>query len=72
MSDPDPSSAGGPSAPWPLDARRQQAEARAEAFGYTCNRCTNCCRNKLIQVNPYEIARLARHKGVGTSAFAAE
>ncbi|HXQ16414.1 MAG TPA: YkgJ family cysteine cluster protein [Caulobacteraceae bacterium] len=36
-----------------------------------CNRCSHCCRDKLIQVNPYEIARLARCEGVSTGAFAA-
>ena len=48
----------------------QRAAARDEAFAYVCNRCSLCCRHKVIQVNPYEIARLARHVGVSTAAFA--
>jgi Fe-S-cluster containining protein len=62
---------GSPSALWSDKARRQQAEARTEAFGYACNRCSHCCFDKLIQVNPYETARLARRQGVSTGAFAA-
>jgi len=46
-------------------------DPRAEAFGYTCRRCSRCCHHKLIQVNPYEIARLARHRGLSTGAFRA-
>jgi Fe-S-cluster containining protein len=40
--------------------------ARTEAFGYTCNRCLRCCHHKHIQVNPYELARVARNRGVTT------
>lgn len=36
-------------------------------FSYVCRRCNSCCRNKRIQVNPYEIARLARALGISTS-----
>lgn len=39
------------------------------AFSYVCHRCRNCCHDKLIQVNPYEIARLARHLGLSTTRF---
>ncbi len=45
------------------------AEARAEPFGFICSRCTHCCHDKLIQMNPYEIARLAANQGVGTEEF---
>jgi len=38
-------------------------------FSYVCHRCRNCCHHKLIQVNPYETARLARNRGVSTTAF---
>ena len=38
-------------------------------FSYVCHRCRNCCHDKLIQVNPYEIARLARHHGISTTGF---
>src|SRR6185437_15358050 len=43
------------------------AEARAERFAYTCGRCFNCCRNNDIQVNPYEIGRLAGRLGLSTT-----
>ena len=35
-------------------------------FSYRCRRCNRCCTGKRIQVNPYEIARLARARGVST------
>ena len=38
-------------------------------FSYRCRRCSLCCRNKLIQVNPYEIARLSRALGISTTLF---
>jgi Fe-S-cluster containining protein len=38
----------------------------ATPFSYRCTRCNRCCTGKRIQVNPYEIARLARAKGVST------
>jgi Fe-S-cluster containining protein len=47
------------------------AEARAEPFGFECSRCSHCCHDKLIQMNPYEIARLAANRGVGTAEFRA-
>jgi len=47
----------------------QQLTARGEAFGYTCRACSRCCAHKIIQVNPYEIARLARRMGLSTSDF---
>ncbi|MFI4935485.1 MAG: YkgJ family cysteine cluster protein [Caulobacterales bacterium] len=47
----------------------QQRKARGEAFGYVCHRCMNCCHDKIIQVNPYEIAHLARRLGETTGAF---
>jgi hypothetical protein len=33
-------------------------------FSYACQRCGRCCVGKRIQVNPYEIARLARRLGI--------
>jgi Fe-S-cluster containining protein len=47
------------------------AEARAEPFGFVCSRCSHCCHDKLIQMNPYEIARLAANRGVSTAEFRA-
>ena len=49
----------------------QEKAARSEAFGYTCRACSRCCAHKIIQVNPYEIARLARHTGLSTAEFRA-
>ncbi|NTU59270.1 MAG: YkgJ family cysteine cluster protein [Chlorobiaceae bacterium] len=34
-------------------------------------RCLKCCESKKIQVNPYEIARLARNLGISTTEFIA-
>lgn len=42
---------------------------RDERFGYQCHRCLRCCRDKRIQLNPYEVARLARHRGITTTEF---
>lgn len=47
------------------------AAPRAEPFGFTCSRCLHCCRDKRIQINPYEIARLSRSLGIGTTEFRA-
>jgi Fe-S-cluster containining protein len=41
------------------------------AFSYSCRRCSRCCVGKLIQVNPYEVARLARNLGIGAAEFRA-
>ena len=40
-------------------------------FSYACTRCSRCCVNKLIQVNPYELARLAGRLGLTTGEFRA-
>jgi Fe-S-cluster containining protein len=39
----------------------------ATPFSYRCTRCNRCCTGKRIQVNPYEIARIARARGVSTA-----
>ncbi len=44
---------------------------RTSPFSYTCNQCSRCCYDKRIQVNPYEVARLARNKGISTTDFIA-
>jgi Fe-S-cluster containining protein len=44
-------------------------DPRREPFGYLCRRCLNCCHAKHIQLNPYEVARLARNRGVSTTEF---
>lgn len=44
------------------------ATMRADTpFSYQCTRCNSCCTGKRIQVNPYEIARLAQARGVSTT-----
>ncbi|MHB8882524.1 MAG: YkgJ family cysteine cluster protein [Thermodesulfovibrionales bacterium] len=41
-------------------------------FGFTCNCCLRCCRDKRIQLNPYETARLAANRGISTTEFIAQ
>jgi uncharacterized protein len=48
-----------------------QDDPRAERFGYICHRCLMCCHHRYVRVNPYEIARLARNRGLTTSEFRA-
>jgi len=40
-------------------------------FGYRCTRCSRCCVDKGIQINPYEAARLARRLGETGAEFRA-
>jgi len=47
----------------------QVSGTRGEPFSYVCHRCLRCCHHKLIRLNPYEIARLARNRGQTTSEF---
>lgn len=42
---------------------------RDSAFSYRCRGCGRCCVHKRIQVNPYEILRLARNRGLSTGKF---
>ncbi len=42
---------------------------RASSYSYSCARCGSCCRNQAIQLNGYEIARLAQALGVSTTSF---
>ena len=49
----------------------QAAGSSDSEFGYICRRCSRCCRDKRIQLNPYELARLARAKHQSTSEFRA-
>lgn len=49
---------------YPLPSRRETA------YAYQCNNCKRCCHDKLIQVNPYEVTRLAQQLGVSTGDFA--
>jgi Fe-S-cluster containining protein len=42
---------------------------RETPFFFSCSQCLRCCRHKKIQVNPYEIARLAKNRGLSTADF---
>ena len=42
---------------------------RDALFSFSCNRCLRCCRDKRIQINPYESARLAKNLRITTTAF---
>lgn len=44
---------------------------RGDPFAYTCHRCKKCCHNKIIPLNPFEVVRLSRNRGVTTTAFIA-
>jgi uncharacterized protein len=45
--------------------------SRSSTFGYICRRCSRCCQNKYIQLDPYEVARLARARNEKISQFRA-
>ncbi len=45
------------------------AGTREAPFSYECGRCNRCCRDRIIQVNPYEVLRLARAVGLATGEF---
>ena len=51
-----------------LQLRRTNLD-RETPFAFSCMRCLACCRNKKIQINPYEIARLARNRRLSTADF---
>lgn len=44
---------------------------RDSAFSYVCHACCRCCHDKVIQLNPYEVARLAQNRGMSTTDFLA-
>ncbi|MEW6598618.1 MAG: YkgJ family cysteine cluster protein [Pseudomonadota bacterium] len=48
-----------------------ETAGRDQVFGYECRRCLRCCRHKRIQLNPYEVARLARARGLSTTELRA-
>lgn len=47
----------------------QPPYSRETPFSYRCNACSRCCHNKFIQVNPFEIARLASNLGIRPYEF---
>src|SRR5438093_11803704 len=49
----------------------RSSHGRDEVFGYLCRRCLKCCHHKNIQLNPYEVARIARNPGLTTGEFPA-
>ncbi len=52
----------------PIQARILRVlEDRRAPFSYRCNGCNRCCSDKLIPVNPYEIARIAARLGISTT-----
>lgn len=42
---------------------------RFSPFSFTCGRCSSCCKNQKIQVNPYECARMAACLNLSTTDF---
>ena len=52
-----------------MGALQQPEAARKQEFGYVCRACSRCCQHKVIQVNPYEVERLARLKKMTTGEF---
>lgn len=48
---------------------RETGLNRDSTFGFSCSRCLACCRFKKIQLNPYEIARMAGNRGISTTEF---
>jgi Fe-S-cluster containining protein len=56
-----------PEAMWKHDSI--QGLTRSDSFYFVCQQCSSCCRDKKIQVNPYEVARLAAHFSLTTTDF---
>lgn len=53
----------------PLIRSQDTRYRRESAFSYTCHACSRCCHDKIIQLNPYEVARLAENRGISTTEF---
>lgn len=51
----------------PVRLRTTFTLTRSSPFAYQCRACTRCCRGKIIPLNPYEVARLARVLGATTT-----
>ncbi|MEO5954600.1 MAG: YkgJ family cysteine cluster protein [Nitrospiraceae bacterium] len=56
----------------PIVRSQETRYARDSAFSYTCHACSRCCHDKIIHLNPYEVARLAQNRGIGTTEFLAQ
>jgi hypothetical protein len=53
--------------PWPPNWHAEDQLPAASPFSYRCGRCGTCCRDKLIQVSPYEVGLLAEFLNVSTT-----
>ncbi|HEX8793562.1 MAG TPA: YkgJ family cysteine cluster protein [Polyangiaceae bacterium] len=51
----------------PVRLRTAFTLTRSAPFSYQCRACSRCCRGKIIPLNPYEVARLARVLGATTT-----
>lgn len=60
------------SLPWPQAWQAEDRLVRSSPYSYACGACGRCCRDKLIQVNPYEIALLAAQLGLSTTECIAQ
>lgn len=58
--------------PWPQTWRVDDQLNRASRYSYACGACGQCCQDKLIQVNPYEVALLAQNLGLSTTECIAQ
>jgi uncharacterized protein len=56
----------------PIVRSQETRYTRDSAFSYACHACNRCCHDKIIHLNPYEVARLAQHRGIGTTGFLAQ
>jgi hypothetical protein len=56
----------------PIVRSQETRYTRDSVFAYTCHACSRCCHDKIIHLNPYEVARLAQNRGIGTSEFLAQ
>lgn len=55
----------------PIVRSQETRYTRDSAFSYTCHACSRCCHDKIIHLNPYEVARLAENRRVPTTEFLA-
>lgn len=53
----------------PVTRSLDKTYRRDSTFSYVCHACRRCCHDKIIQLNPYEVARLAGNLGLSTTEF---
>lgn len=53
----------------PFVRSEERSYRRDSAFSYVCHACSRCCHDKVIRLNPYEVGRLARNRGISTTEF---